>query len=161
MSLPKAAKPAHKAEPDSAPPSPGLTRAPGRSSFSTPRRPGSGSLTPGRTRPDLASDSRPASFQLGPLTTGGSLLLAQPPLEKDLHETFPHWLPPAHLTLAPYAHVENCCCRLVLASLPSPPSGGGAKGCGSGSESTVSSSFPGAHRRAGALGGGPGPAAPP
>ncbi|XP_012666364.1 THAP domain-containing protein 5, partial [Otolemur garnettii] len=39
---------------------------------------------------------------------------------KDLHETLPHWLSPPHLTLAPYAHVENCCCRAACASLPAP-----------------------------------------
>lgn len=40
---------------------------------------------------------------------------------EDLHETLPHWLPPTHLTLAHYAHVENCCYRSACASLPAPP----------------------------------------
>lgn len=39
----------------------------------------------------------------------------------DLHETLPYWLSPAHLTLAPYAHVENCCGRSADTSLPVPP----------------------------------------
>lgn len=39
----------------------------------------------------------------------------------DLHETLPYWLSPPHLTLAPYAHVENCCGRSAYTSLPVPP----------------------------------------
>lgn len=39
---------------------------------------------------------------------------------EDLHEALPDWLPPAHVTLAPYAHVENCCCGSTCASLPAP-----------------------------------------
>lgn len=44
-------------------------------------KPGSRLLLPGCSRSDLASSGRPASAQLGPLPTGGSLLLARPPLE--------------------------------------------------------------------------------
>lgn len=44
---------------------------------------------PGRTRSDLASDCRPSSVLLGPLTTGGSLLLARPPLEETYTKRFP------------------------------------------------------------------------
>lgn len=89
---------------------------PSRCSCSTPRP---GSLSAAALAP--APRSRPASVPLGPLPTGGSPDRRGRP-RADLHETLAHWPPLTHLTLAPYAHVENCCCRLGLASLPVPAS---------------------------------------
>lgn len=91
---------------------------PSRCSCSTPRP---GSLSTAAVAP--APRRRPASVPRGPLPTGGSPDRRGLP-RADLHETLAHWPPPAHLTLAPYAHVENCCCRLGLASLPVPASRG-------------------------------------
>lgn len=72
-----------------------------------------------RPRPSAAASPPPRPSQPAPHWRAAVARVST--FRGDLHETLPYWLPPPHVTLAPYAHVENCCCRSDSAPLPAPP----------------------------------------
>lgn len=80
---------------------------------------GSPRLPVHRPRPPAAASPPPRPSQPAPHWRAAVARVST--FRGDLHETLPYWLPPPHVTLAPYAHVENCCCRSDSAPLPAPP----------------------------------------